>query len=470
VVLSSRRFEEANVSRDLGLDAYEADPGMGHAVLEKVSRVSTTVPPETCDNPFVTHAWRVTRAPDATVPVPYTPWVDPLAPPAPEVDLDAIDESIPEWMRKYDFPPPPPSPPPPPPPPDLDASDAAAWRRDFAAGAPIARGSKLTFVPDGPGEYVVRVDAAGSCAGQTASSEASLRVDCNEAPVPDAAVFDADDVVLALETPSFADADGRAVTGPPPTNDTGTNDTGTNDTSVFSALDAGARVSTYAAASPQTPRCFKKTILDGSKSRDPEEGRPWRGGDAFTTAWSVVSAPPASALRGARWTGGASASFAQRGVVATLRPDREGTYACVAETYDGCAEASTKTFFVDVVWDDACLAKSRDVATVSRRAARARGAVRLRQSARRRGERRGRRRGGYDRGHHRRETGELGDANKVSAASLDAPEPGGSRRGGVPGEPRGGGAALARRRRERGGRPPTEAPVRVRRARSTSAA
>ena len=107
---------------------------------------------------------------------------------------------------------------------------------------------------------------------------------------------------------------------------------------------------------------------------------------------------------------------------------------------------------------------------VSRRAARARGAVRLRQSARRRGERRGRRRGGYDRGHHRRETGEHDDANKVSAASLDAPEPGGSRRGGVPGEPRGGGAALARRRRERGGRPPTEAPVRVRRARSTSAA
>ena len=361
VVLSSRRFEDANVSIDLGLSAYEADPGMGHAKLENVSRVSTTVPPETCDNPFVTHRWFLTRAPNATVPVPYTPWVDPLAPPAPEVDLDAIDESIPEWMRKYDFPPPPPSPPPPPPPPDLDASDAAAWRRDFAAGAQIAEGSKLTFVPDGPGEYVVRVDAVGSCVGQVASSEASLRVDCNRAPVPDAVVFEEDDVVLALETPRHDDDD-DAMLAPPNANKTDFLVSGGAFSGAFSALDAGARVATYRPTSPRVARCFKKTVLDGSASRDPEEGRPWRGGDAFVTAWSIVSAPPASALRGARWTGGARASFAQVGVAATLRPDREGRYVCVAETYDGCAEASAKTFFVDVEWDDACLTKSRDAA------------------------------------------------------------------------------------------------------------
>ena len=100
---------------------------------------------------------------------------------------------------------------------------------------------------------------------------------------------------------------------------------------------------------------------------------------------------------------------------------------------------------------------------VSRRAARARCSFSLRQSVRQSGERRGRRRGGHDRVKKH-------DANKVSAASLDAPEPGGSGRGGVPGEPRGGGAAFARRRRERGGRPSTEAPVFDRRARSTSAA
>jgi hypothetical protein len=352
VVLSSRRFEEANVSQDLGLQAYEENPGLGHAKLENVSRVSTTVPPETCDNPFVTHQWRMVRAPNATVPVPYTPWVDPLAPPAPEVDPDAIDESIPEWMRKYDFPPPPPSPPPPPPPPDLDDSDAVSWRRDFAAGAPIVEGSKLTFVPDGPGEYVVRVDAIGSCVGQVASSEASLRVDCNRAPVPDAAVYESDDVVLFFELPRY---DAARATGPPETPSNASSDF------AFSALDAGERTATYAAAAPKTPRCFKKTVLDGSASRDPEEGRPWRGGDAFVTVWSVVSAPSSSALLGARWTGGARASFSQVGTAATLRPDREGRYACVAETYDGCAEASTKTFFVDVAWDDACLETSRDV-------------------------------------------------------------------------------------------------------------
>ena len=215
-------------------------------------------------------------------------------------------------------------------------------------------GSKLTFVPDGPGEYVVRVDAIGSCIGQVASSEASLRVDCNRAPVPDAAVYESDDVVLFFELPRY-DAARAKKTGPPET------PSNTSSDFAFSALDAGERTATYAAAAPKTPRCFKKTVLDGSASRDPEEGRPWRGGDAFVTVWSVVSAPPSSALLGARWTGGARASFSQVGTAATLRPDREGRYACVAETYDGCAEASTKTFFVDVAWDDACLETSRDV-------------------------------------------------------------------------------------------------------------
>ena len=84
----------------------------------------------------------------------------------------------------------------------------------------------------------MRVDAVGSCAGQTASSEASLawtatgaRAGCRRSS--------ADDVVLALETPRLADA---RVSGPPPTNDTVTS-SGTPSRAFFSALDAGARVS-----------------------------------------------------------------------------------------------------------------------------------------------------------------------------------------------------------------------------------
>ena len=288
VVLSSRRFEEANVSRDLGLDAYEADPGMGHAVLEKVSRVSTTVPPETCDNPFVTHTWRVTRAPNATVPVPYTPWVDPLAPPAPEVDLDAIDESIPEWMRKYDFPPPPPSPPPPPPPPDLDASDAATWRHDFTRLAHRA-GLEADVVPDGPGSAScawtpsARARARRRAARRRCAWTATRRP-CRLPP-------------CSTRTTSSSRSRRRAsptrVSGPPPTNDTVTS-SGTP-RAFFSALDAGARVSTYAAVSPKRRGVLKQ-------SWTAVEPRP--GGRAavarrraFVTVWSVVSAPPSSALR-----------------------------------------------------------------------------------------------------------------------------------------------------------------------------
>ena len=113
--------------------------------------------------------------------------------------------------------------------------------------AQIAEGSKLTFVPDGPGEYVVRVDAVGSCVGQVASSEASLRVDCNRAPVPDAVVFEEDDVVLALETPRHDDDD-DAMLAPPNANKTDFLVSGGAFSGAFSALDAGARVATPARA------------------------------------------------------------------------------------------------------------------------------------------------------------------------------------------------------------------------------
>ena len=359
VVLSSRRFEEVNVSVDLQLEQYEINPGMyGFAKLENVSRVSTTVPDDMCDNPFVTHQWYMTNAPLATIPVPYTPWVDPLAPPAPVVNTNLIDESIPEWMRKYDFPPPPPSPPPPPPPPDLDDSDAVEWRSNYINGNSLIAGSKLTFVPDGPGEYVVQVDAIGSCIGQVASSTASLRVDCNQPPVPDATVYGVEDTVLMYELPAFDGVNGA--TNPPSIDKNVTS----NESVSFSALDAGVKTEGYQAAVPKTKRCFKKTVLDGTASRDPEEDRSWRGGDAFITTWSLTDAPYASRLKNVDfdWTGGARASFSQTDASAFLRPDREGSYTLIAETYDGCAAASSKTFTVDVVWDNLCLTNAMDVA------------------------------------------------------------------------------------------------------------
>ena len=78
-------------------------------------------------------------------------------------------------------------------------------------------------------------------------------------------------------------------------------------------------------------------------------------GDTFTRRWSLAKAPAASVL--ARGTlGDPHASFAQTGAVAELRPDREGAYHCVLETYDGCADPVARTFEVEVAWDEACVA------------------------------------------------------------------------------------------------------------------
>ena len=64
ILLSSQRFEGP-------VATTETDPHLGYVSLESTSRVSTTVPVEVCDNPFVSHEWRLVRAPDAVVPVPY---------------------------------------------------------------------------------------------------------------------------------------------------------------------------------------------------------------------------------------------------------------------------------------------------------------------------------------------------------------------------------------------------------------
>ena len=167
ILLSSQRFEGP-------VATTETDPHLGYVSLESTSRVSTTVPVEVCDNPFVSHEWRLVRAPDAVVPVPYV---------APSVSTNV--SSNPDDDDVDVLAPPPPTPPAPV---VFDEAVSPDWRRDAARGAPVGGVSKLTITPDGPGTYVFRVTTVGSCVGQSATSDVTLHVRCNEPPVPEATV------------------------------------------------------------------------------------------------------------------------------------------------------------------------------------------------------------------------------------------------------------------------------------------
>ena len=190
ILLSSQRFEGP-------VATTETDPHLGYVSLESTSRVSTTVPVEVCDNPFVSHEWRLVRAPDAVVPVPYV---------APSVSTNV--SSNPDDDDVDVLAPPPPTPPAPV---VFDEAVSPDWRRDAARGAPVGGVSKLTITPDGPGTYVFRVTTVGSCVGQSATSDVTLHVRCNEPPVPEATVTTTADSLLDLELlPPYAAPPPRA--------------------------------------------------------------------------------------------------------------------------------------------------------------------------------------------------------------------------------------------------------------------
>ena len=346
ILLSSQRFEGP-------VATTETDPHLGYVSLESASRVSTTVPVEVCDNPFVSHEWRLVRAPDAVVPVPYLAPSDPtLVGSNPDDDADAVDVLAPP-------------PPTPPSPVVFDEAVAPLWRRDAARGLPVGRVAKLTITPDGPGTYVFRVIAVGSCVGQSATSDVTLHVRCNEPPVPEATVTTSADTLLDLELlPRYA----APPPAPPPLPPPPPLPLSPPPMAGIPAPPRAPPIPPETTRDPPTPypetnplanarRCFKKISLDAAASSDPDEGRSWTGGDTFTRVWSLDATPRSSILARATY-GDPHASFKQIGSVAELRPDREGSYACALETYDGCARSTRKTFLVEVTWDETCVTTS----------------------------------------------------------------------------------------------------------------
>ena len=345
ILLSSQRFEGP-------VATTETDPHLGYVSLESTSRVSTTVPVEVCDNPFVSHEWRLVRAPDAVVPVPYV---------APSVSTNV--SSNPDDDDVDVLAPPPPTPPAPV---VFDEAVSPDWRRDAARGAPVGGVAKLTITPDGPGTYVFRVTTVGSCVGQSATSDVTLHVRCNEPPVPEATVTTTADSLLDLELlPPYAAPPPAPPPLPPPPPPLPLSPP---PLAGIPAPPKAPPIPPETTRDPPTPypetnplakvrRCFKKITLDGSASSDPNEGRPWMGGDTFTRVWSLDATPRSSIL--ARGTyGDPHASFRQVGSAGELRPDREGSYECVLETYDGCARSTRRTFRVDVTWDETCVTAS----------------------------------------------------------------------------------------------------------------
>lgn len=231
---------------------------------------------------------------------------------------------------------------------------------------PTETNSKMTIVPDGPGKYVFRLKSVGSCVGQAAESNVTMLVECNSPPVPDAIITSQADVMEDGELlpvfkapppappplppppppkpPSLPPMFGMPKPPQAPPNPPSTRRRAPSpypDTVPF----------------PDVPRCFKKVMLDGNVSFDPEEGRSWAGGDTFTFVWSLTNSPPPSILS-RRTLGDPHASFEQTDVTALLRPDREGTYTCTLEVYDGCAPPVTKAFDITVVWEQECVTRA----------------------------------------------------------------------------------------------------------------
>ena len=131
---------------------------LGYVSVEQTKRVSATVPPQKCYNPYVTHSWEVLDAPRAVSPVGYrsNPWEQSSDD---EEETEAATGTGTGTGAQLALPPPPPAPPSP------DESLAFNWRRLFAKNQPVGHASKLSVIPDGPGRYVFRVTSTGFDSG-----------------------------------------------------------------------------------------------------------------------------------------------------------------------------------------------------------------------------------------------------------------------------------------------------------------
>ena len=153
--LSSQRFEGAVAVTDTSFE-------LGYVSVEQTKRVSATVPPQKCYNPYVTHTWEVLEAPRAVSPVGYrsNPWEQASDEEDGTGGTATTTQTGTTGGAQLALPPPPPAPPSP------DESLASDWRRFLAKNQPVGHASKLSVIPDGPGRYVFRVTSTGSCAGQ----------------------------------------------------------------------------------------------------------------------------------------------------------------------------------------------------------------------------------------------------------------------------------------------------------------